>query len=110
MIFALRDDSLRPGKRAQRLQMIIYPSSTHSVAGLGHAWVSGELMIEPMSEKLRVDIFRLATVEARVIVAKLFWYFDFVIMPESDGWQSTQKGTVAWHRTPLMCKFKQRER
>lgn len=110
MIFALRDDSLRPGKRAQRLQMIIYPSSTHSVAGFGHAWVSGELMIEPMSEKLRVDIFRLATVEARVIVAKLFWYFDFVIMPESDGWQSTQKGTVAWHRTPLMCKFKQRER
>ncbi|KAF3386178.1 putative sterigmatocystin biosynthesis P450 monooxygenase [Penicillium rolfsii] len=52
---------------------------------------------------------KLATAEARMILAKLFWHFDFEIMPESEGWQSTQKGTVAWHRTPLMAKFKRRE-
>lgn len=67
MIFAPRGGYLRPGERAQSSQMIICPSSTHSVTDLGHAWVSGEPMIEPVGKKLRANIFRLATAEARVM-------------------------------------------
>lgn len=78
---------------------------------LGHlsCLVSGEFMIEAVNENIKTDLFRLTTAETRMILAKLLWHFDIVSMPEPEGWESTQKGTVAWHRTPLMCEFKQRE-
>lgn len=71
--------------------------------------VSSESTIIFENKGMNTDLLRLATAEARLILAKLFWHFDFKVMPESEGWQSTQKGTVAWHRTPLMSKFKRRE-
>jgi hypothetical protein len=66
-------------------------------------------MIISVNEGMNTDLLRLATAETRMILAKLFWQFDYEVMPESEGWQSTQKGTVAWHRTPLMSKFKRRQ-
>ena len=49
--------------------------------------------------------YRLTHAETRLILAKLFWHFDLEILDEYKGWQDTQKGTVAWHRTPLECRL-----
>ncbi|KAJ5618269.1 hypothetical protein N7528_006912 [Penicillium herquei] len=51
---------------------------------------------------------KLTTAETRLILAKVLWHFDVELMPESRGWQDSQKGTVSWHRTPLMCRIKRR--
>ncbi|KAJ5603974.1 hypothetical protein N7537_006930 [Penicillium hordei] len=67
-------------------------------------------VVNPFSYGPRTCLgIRLTTAETRIILAKLFWHFEIEIMPESQGWQDTQKGTVAWHRVPLMCKVKRRE-
>lgn len=50
-------------------------------------------------------VYRLTHAETRIIVAKLFWHFDLELLPEFKDWQTSQKGTVAWHRTPLKCRL-----
>ncbi|KAJ5195942.1 hypothetical protein N7449_006421 [Penicillium cf. viridicatum] len=62
-------------------------------------------VVNPFSYGPRTCLgIKLTTAETRMILAKLFWHFDVEIMPESEEWTDRQKGTVAWHRTPLMCE------
>ncbi|KPM46345.1 hypothetical protein AK830_g83 [Neonectria ditissima] len=49
---------------------------------------------------------RLTTAETQLILAKLVWHFDIEVLAESQNWQDAQKGTVAWHRTPLKCRLR----
>ncbi|KAM5343381.1 hypothetical protein ACJ41O_011918 [Fusarium nematophilum] len=51
---------------------------------------------------------KLTTAETRLILAKLVWHFDIELLPESQDWRDSQKGTVAWHRIPLRCKLEVR--
>ncbi|KAJ5729624.1 uncharacterized protein N7483_004132 [Penicillium malachiteum] len=51
---------------------------------------------------------KLTTAETRLILAKVLWHFDVELMLESQDWQDSQKATVSWHRTPLMCRIKRR--
>lgn len=41
-----------------------------------------------------------------MILAKLFWHFDVELAGEAKEWQGTAKGTVAWHRTAMMCELR----
>ena len=70
------------------------------------AYVQEWLCIKKRGETMLITgIDRLTYAETRIILAKLFWYFDLELLPEFVNWQSSQQGTVAWHRTPLKCKL-----
>jgi cytochrome P450 len=45
----------------------------------------------------------LAYHEARMILAKVLWHFEFELCPESDKWLD-QKVYLLWDKTPLMVK------
>ncbi|EDU46123.1 CypX Cytochrome P450 [Pyrenophora tritici-repentis] len=52
----------------------------------------------------------LAYNELRLIAARLFWNFDFVLQPESQGWPDKQKAFTVWEKIPLFVQLKQVER
>lgn len=51
----------------------------------------------------------LAYAELRLIMAKLFWNFDFVLQPESHAWPDKQRAFTVWEKIPLMVQLKQVE-
>lgn len=53
--------------------------------------------------KLAVVRLLLILTTTRIILS--FGTFDMELTPESRSWQDSHKGTVAWHRTPLMCRY-----
>ncbi|CAA9965759.1 Cytochrome p450 3a17 [Pyrenophora teres f. maculata] len=52
----------------------------------------------------------LAYNELRLIAARLFWNFDFVLQSESQGWPDDHKAFSIWEKTPLIVQLKQVER
>ncbi|KAH9879749.1 hypothetical protein J1614_001772, partial [Plenodomus biglobosus] len=52
----------------------------------------------------------LAYAELRLVAARLFWNFDFVLQPESHSWPDHQKVYTLWDRVPLMVQLRQVER
>ncbi|KAK0506872.1 hypothetical protein JMJ35_010726 [Cladonia borealis] len=63
-------------------------------------------VVHPFSYGPRTCLgIKLTHAETRIIIAKLFWHFDLELLPEYKDWQTSQKGTVAWHRTPLKCRL-----
>ncbi|KNG48970.1 cytochrome p450 3a17 [Stemphylium lycopersici] len=49
----------------------------------------------------------LAYAELRLIMAKFFWNFDFLLLPESHDWPRTQRAFTSWEKIPLMVQLKQ---
>lgn len=43
--------------------------------------------------------------EMRLIMAKVFYAFDFELAPESTDW-ADQATYILWEKKPLMCKLK----
>jgi cytochrome P450 len=43
--------------------------------------------------------------EMRLILAKVFYAFDFELAPESEDWKD-QNTFILWQKKPLMCKLK----
>jgi cytochrome P450 len=52
----------------------------------------------------------LAYAELRLIAARFFWNFDFVLQSKSHGWPDKQKAFLIWEKIPLMVQLKQVER
>ncbi|KAL7928659.1 cytochrome P450, partial [Trichoderma chlorosporum] len=50
----------------------------------------------------------LAYSEMRLIVARMFYQFDFKLAPEQDDWHSSQRTFLAWERKPLYVYLKRR--
>lgn len=53
---------------------------------------------------------RFSQVQTRIVLAKLFWLFGVELEEQSKDWQTVARGTVAWHRTSLICRLRERER
>ncbi|KAH6620595.1 cytochrome P450 [Boeremia exigua] len=52
----------------------------------------------------------LAYAELRLIAARFFWNFDFVLQPESAHWPDVQRSYTVWEKIPLMVQLNQVER
>lgn len=46
----------------------------------------------------------LANIEMRLILAKMIWWFDFELMPESAQWPYEQYIYTTWEKIPLKIK------
>lgn len=50
----------------------------------------------------------MAYAEMRLVLAKLFWNFDFELADNSNKWLDEQKTYLVWEKTPLMVNLRPR--
>jgi len=55
----------------------------------------------------QADLFySLAYMEARLILARLLWRFDFELEDPKQDWMKDQKVRLVWQKMPLMVRLK----
>lgn len=57
----------------------------------------------------RTDLYRLAYVEMRMILAHLLFRFDIEITDECRNWYNKLKPYNLWYKVPLHVRMKRRE-